>query len=673
MFNQNALKSSLLITAIATSFMSPVFAQETGVDVRSAIQERSEAETDPRSILFPSGLPGPYFPDDVEISRSAEERLNNVQSVSTQEIDGNIDVLPEVEIPDEQDDDPAAFGILSNGYSGLDKNIWQPSSIEKIDVLLKSLTLPSHSPVMDEIARKLLLSVTTAPTGVPLVDETENMMAVNDFMTEPQPFDEALLKDFINLRLNKLIERGNLEDLVMFVQALPEETLKNSIQNTEILLLGGDYLGACQMAADFQETRRRSGNSLAVSTFSSMQSGQGMSQDDVFWSKMTVFCRIMEEDQMGAQIALDMLAEQDNADFIFIDLANKLMEEPDMRLPFLSTGITSLDPLNYTMLSMLDQTIDAQLIENSSALIISAMVINPNVNQENRFQAAIKSNLSGGLSLETLKSIYDGQEFSEIEYQNAVRMAEFDDRPLADVLLYQAAERQMNDFERVAILDVIWNKAALNNDMSRKAALNAEALKSIVPSSRLTGYAHQITRGLLLAGEADRAYEWYEFVRRLAVRGDAEATTALINIWPLAVLSGDINEVPWSADILDLWWNGQMVLSPENREGRATLFYSVAEALGHSVGDAKWQELISNNSLEGTRPISLGVWREMVRAVGENKPAEAIILSLIAMGEDGPGKLDAAGVSTVIRLLRSFGLEQEARAVALEALVANDF
>ena len=59
--------------------------------------------------------------------------------------------------------------------------------------------------------------------------------------------------------------------------------------------------------------------------------------------------------------------------------------------------------------------------------------------------------------------------------------------------------------------------------------------------------------------------------------------------------------------------------------------------------------------------------------MGENKPAQSIILSLIAMGADGPGSLNANGISTVIRLLRSFGLEQDARQVAIEALAANDF
>lgn len=633
-------------------------------DIKSVIGEAVQAESDPRSILFPANIPGPYFPEESEIVQAAAERLN----LASGDLVGSIEQAEEI-LSAEEDileiEDKAAYGTMSNSQ-GLAKNIWQPSDLSKIAQLLEALQLPSKSPVMDEIARKLLLSIATAPTGLSL----DTMRVTEDGRERASiPFDEALLKQFINLRTSKLIERGNLADLVSFIQKMPEKTLDASQENAEILLLGGDLLGACQMAT----AKNKQNGSRTFSNLSASSQNRDASGEKAFWSKMTVFCRIMEEDVSGAQIALDMLREEDQIDFLFLDLANKLMEEPEMRLTFMSAGLTELDPLNYTMLSLLDQPIDAQLIETSSPLILSAMVINPNIPAENRFQAAIKSNLAGGLSTEVLKSIYELQEFTQMEYQNAVRMAEFDERPLADVLLFQSAARQTTDIDKAESLDVIWSRAAANGDMSRKAQLNAETLKSITPSASLINHAHPIARGLLLAGDNEKAREWYDFVRRSAVGGNAEATRALINIWPLIVLTDDSGTVPWSEDILDLWWNGQMVMSPENRDGRATLFYVMAEAAGYRVSEDKWSELFSNNQLVGARSISYGIWREMIRTVGENKPAEAIILSLIAMGNEGPGHLDPSGIGTIVRLLKSFGLGKEARAVILESLVSNDF
>jgi hypothetical protein len=640
-----AVLSSSIALKASTAQIRVQDAQE-NEDIKSAISEAVQAEADPRSILFPADIPGPYFPEESEIVQAAEERLN----LTSGELSGSLEQAEGI-LSSEEDvvelDDKSAYGNISNAQ-GLAKNIWQPSVITKVAQLLDVLKLPSRSPVIDEIARKLVLSVSTAPTGISL----DNMlMGENTEEKTSETYDEELLKRFINLRTSVLIERGNLSDLVFFIQNMPKDTLEASQRNAEILLLGGDLFGACQMT-----------------TANAQRNNQ-----DIFWSKMTVFCRIMEEDFNGAQIALDMLRERDQIDFVFLDLANKLMEDPDRRLTFMSAGLSQLDPLNYTMLSLLDQPIDAQLIKGSSPLILSAMVINSNIQAENRFQAAIESNLSGGVSTDVLKNIYDLQEFSQMEYQNAVRMAEYDERPLADVLLFQSAARQSTDIEKAEILEVIWARAAVKNDMSRKAKLNSETLKSIRPSSRMINHAHHISRGLLLAGEYDQAQEWYNFVRRSAVGGNADATRALINIWPLFVLADESGTVPWSEDILNLWWNGQMVMSPENRDGRATLFYVMAEAAGYKVSEQKWSELVSNKQLEGSLAIPYGLWREMIRAVGENKPAEAIILSLIAMGEEGPGRLDPSGLGTIVRLLRSFGLEKEARAVILESLVANDF
>ena len=667
-----ALRAGML-AVFASTALSPalLFGQTAEQQVERPVRE---AEDQPRSILFPSGVPGPYFPDDDEIARAAEERLaqtpeppeNGDENIFT----GDIAVA---KIEEMIELDRSAYGTLMPGAGGLSKSIWQPSSFEKIESLLKVLKLPTKSLAMDAISQKLLLSFASAPTGKALVDLDDPQREEDEFERTDEQFDEALLKRFINLRLEKLIERGNLTDLVGFLQNLPEDTLAPEQKNAEILMLGGDLIGACQMT-QLARTRSEERSRLA-SRFSVNRQDEGAeaSAEDVFWLKMLGFCRLLEENNAGAQIVLDMLNEQGTSDYVFFDLLNKLMEAPEARGAFMSSAITSLDPLNYTILTLLDQPINADLIETSSPLIVSALVINPNLTAENRFQAAVKSYNAGGISAEILGNIYDLQQFTEMEYSNAVRLAQFDNRPLADALLYQAASRQQQDQDKASILGAIWQRASKNNDLGLKAALNRNTLRSINPTSRLMNSAHHIARGLLLAGDVERASQWYDFARQSAAGGDAEATRALLNIWPLITIAADRGSIRWSEDILNLWWNGQMVLAPESRDSRATLFYAIAEAFGHQVPEEKWTDLISDSHAQNVGSIPLGVWREMIRAVGENKPAQSIILSLIAMGPDGPGSLDAAGISTVIRLLRSLGLEQEARKVAIEALVANDF
>jgi len=678
--NQKLLRRSLLCAAmvISTICLNPLIAQTTQ-------QERPpsprQAEENPRSILFPSGVPGPYFPNDAEIARAAEERLNNNQPQTERTSEDDRDLSVEVTEIILSEEDHSAYGTIKQSEGGLAKTIWKPSDFDKIAELLAALNLPLKSPAMDDISQRLLLSVAHAPTG----ENIENGFELSpderddendpesDSVQQPQQYDEALLKSFINLRIAELIERGNLTDLVGFIQNLPQGTLKPEQQNAEILMLGGDLIGACQIT---QTARRQSEQTnIPINRFAAVPQTQQetISKQEIFWLKMLSFCRVLEENNTGAQIALDMLGEQGTTDFVFFDLINKLMEDADTRVAYISSGMSALDPLNYTILTLLDQPINADLIETSPPLVISALVINSNVSAENRLLAAVKSFLSGGVSVDVLRNIFDLQDFTAMEYNNAARLAQFDDRPMADVLLYQAASKQTGDLEKAEILDIIWTRALENNDLPRKAALNVETLMALNPTSRLINHAHHITRGLLLGGETERAIQWYDFARSSAAGGDAEATRALINIWPLVIIAADKGEIPWSEEILNLWWNGQMVLAPAGRDSKAALFYALVEAFDYQVSDDKWSELITENRAEKGHSIPLGVWREMIRAVGENKPAQSIILSLIAMGQDGPASLDASGISTVVRLLRSFGLESEARKVAIEALAANDF
>ncbi len=669
--NQDRKKSILLylvsgILIFYILFGSVVIGQEREAGSLALGQNIPQADTAPQSILFPSDLPGPYFPNANEINQRAPEEqrpVSNGPGESVTELnDGSLEVM---ELPEE---DSTLFGTIRAEDGGFATTMWRRSEIDKIEKLISVLNLPLKSPAMDDISRKLLLSVSSAPIGTSLALETasggQEILSNNNV----QEFDERLAKKFINLRINELMERGNLSDLMAFIQSLPEEYLEVNKNNAEILLLGGDLIGACQL------TRVARSQASPANGLVTIEADDSQNNNDVgFWLKMLAFCRAMEEDKTGAQIALDLFNEQGGNDFVFFDLISILMEEPSIRPTFISNGLTSLDPLNYSILSLLDQPIEAELIENGSPLVISALVINPNMSDENRFQAAVKSFLNGGILVSVLSDIYGLQEFSESEYANAVRIAQFDERPLADAMLYQAASRQGNDVAKAEILKVMWERAIAKNDLPRSSLLNIQTLLSINPSNRLINHAHHITRGLLLAGEFEKASQWYNFVRRNAVGGDAEATRALINIWPLVVLASERGDIPWNDDILDLWWNGQMVLSPENRDSKAALFYALAEAFQYDVSEDKWLELITNNYSENRHAIPLGVWRDMILSVQENKFGQSVILSLIAASANGPGGLDASGISAVIRTLRSFGLEKEARSIALEAMVSNDF
>jgi hypothetical protein len=58
-------------------------------------------------------------------------------------------------------------------------------------------------------------------------------------------------------------------------------------------------------------------------------------------------------------------------------------------------------------------------------------------------------------------------------------------------------------------------------------------------------------------------------------------------------------------------------------------------------------------------------------AVERGAIGEGALLAVVAAGEGGPARLDADSVANIIRALRGLRLEDEARRVAAEAILAG--
>ena len=61
----------------------------------------------------------------------------------------------------------------------------------------------------------------------------------------------------------------------------------------------------------------------------------------------------------------------------------------------------------------------------------------------------------------------------------------------------------------------------------------------------------------------------------------------------------------------------------------------------------------------------------MRAATNESRLGETVTYALLALGDGGPGAASALTLDTVVRALRAMGLEREARALALEAVLAR--
>ncbi|VAX08724.1 hypothetical protein MNBD_ALPHA03-260 [hydrothermal vent metagenome] len=616
--------------------------------------DKKPARALPRSILFPAGASGPYIPlEKKRPEKKYEEQPSLNETLYDPLAAQEAPVAPrpskaagqdrfEVEAIELVEPVPAEKGLLREENGGFSMTLWQGSDRARIEQLLSALSVPSRSPVMAGLTRKLLLSAAEVPKA----------RHSGDVDTGSEKSED--LKGFLSLRIRKISEMGDLKALVSFLNFLPQDSYAKDQKTSDLMLMAGDISAACLLARQAIE------DTLSSSPY---------------WLKLLAYCQAMEGNAEGAGLTIEFLMEQGDTDFVFYDLINKLSskEEAGERSVSLSSGLDQMDPMTYSMLTVLEQPIEAEMFRQASPLVLYALSGNPNVSKTDRLLAGAQSYKKATFPVDRFILLLSNMSFSDDEYANAIAISKMDETVMGDVLLYQSAARQISDIQKAETLKVIWDRATVNRDLPRAALLNSRTVQSLIPSEELLFHAHHITRALLLAGQDRKAWDWFSFVRTAAFSGHVGATRALVDIWPMMIVSGKNNELPWSKEILDFWWNGQMVLSPDLRQGKAALFYSVAEALGLIVPEAMWQELTAPIKIDQGRalpvPIPVSIWRSLIQSVSEKKLGETILLCLLA---EAPN-LDPTGASAIIRALRSMGLEAEAHSFALEILANNGF
>jgi len=657
------LSQCILFTLTGIFFLSPapvLAAQEKQGESAENAQlvpvVKKRATGLPKSILFPAGEPSPYIPPKIHETIQDKKRLPEEDAgMEGQEPSENSVPLDgfAVEAIELTAVIPAAKGILRAEDGGLPMTLWQGSDLARIEKLLSLLSVPTKSPAMSHLTKRLLLSAATVPAGG----------QIDGLFKEQQPED---INHFLSLRIQKIAETGDLKLLMSFLNLLPQEIHQKSPMGyakiSDLMLMAGDVAASCQIA------RQAMADNLT----------------DLYWLRLLAFCQAMEGNREGAGLTIELLMEQGDTDFIFYDLVNRIARkdngEEDSQ--HASSGLRQMNPLIYSILSILEQPIDAKMFTDAPPLVLYALSGNANVPKEDRLMAAAQSYQQATFPVDKLIPHFGSINFSDDEYANAAIIAKQDETVMGDVLLYQSAARQIDPVQKAEILKVIWERASLTRDLPRAALLNARTVRSLTASEDLLFHAHHITRALLLAGSDRQAWDWFNFVRTTAFTGHVDATRALVDIWPMMSVAGFDNDIPWSKEILDLWWNGQMVLSPARRQEKAALFYAISEALGRTVPDVMWQELTGPARQEHSRPIPLAIWRGMIKSVAEDRLGETILLCLLAgdvsrAGQTevlgGPSNLDPTGASAVIRAMRSVGLTAEAHKLALEILANNGF
>ena len=96
----------------------------------------------------------------------------------------------------------------------------------------------------------------------------------------------------------------------------------------------------------------------------------------------------------------------------------------------------------------------------------------------------------------------------------------------------------------------------------------------------------------------------------------------------------------------------------------------ILAALGAPV-DETVQTFVTANAPQGGAHADAEATAGLEAALARGAVGEGALLAVVAAGQAGPARLDAESLDRVIRALRAFRLEEDARRVAVEAILAG--
>lgn len=708
------IKSTPFLCGVLVALATTAAAQERREDVRNDLRDdRRDIERNVENVGRASGppqwiQPSPYLPEGAiqpVISREEDSRSQRASGGFdegdrlTANFQVQTDAQPEstvndgfgVAVGDLEQIDTGTVGTLTPETGGFPQDFWRDMDRSRIDALLPNLPVATHSPVRNQLLRRLLLSALPLPPhqiAVRVEDPFYQTPPEAQFGEDPADGPKPPV-DLLVERLRLLAASGDLAAfLALYDEApaleLPEDARREVV---DAFLLAGDLTHGCGLAR--QELR---------------QAGSA------FWLQRVAVCDAVDANENGVNFTLGLLDETGDAPPVFTDLVARVLERARSADLVPVIDAESVDPFslpaaNPLMIAMAEATEAPYTIEDytaASPLALLKLARDSRVDAPSRAVVAVMGSARGVVSVSALGAILiatdlepaeEGEDavpqFESIEARFQSLSKAVIGRPAGEqevagksasehaldlAKAYKNAAFEPDEELRVTAIRDAWDVAGAADARLTLAAALSDLAKVIPPEDGRQGFAHDAARLHLLSGRQEDAVAWYADVRGRAGLGDAKAADALVKLWPLMVVGvGEEGGVPFSEAILGLWRQQLAELPFDEQNRRSELLYGLLEALGHTVPYDAWEQLLAGNAIATGYGPSLAYVRQLEEASESGRMGEVVLLTLTGLGRAGPDALEPSGLAAIVAALHTVGLEEEARALALETMVSAGF
>ncbi|MDP7242565.1 MAG: hypothetical protein QGF38_02035 [Rhodospirillales bacterium] len=514
--------------------------------------------------------------------------------------------------------DPDSAGTLGEAQGGLGVAMWSGTNRKLVDRLLPQLPVNTTSRAMRDLEVRLLLSRAVVPEG------------------------DAPGGGLVALRVRLLAAIGDLAGVDDLLGVIPAHGEGDDLARVEsdMSFLTNDNNRACSLA------RGRMG-----------------AGDIAYWQKAFIFCQALAQEHSKAALGVALLRESGDQDAVFFTLINALAAGGGATIE----DLPDPSPLHLAMARVAKAHLPPNVIASDRPGVLRTIAISPNVTVELRLEAAERAESAGALDVDTLRQLYTSVSFTAEELASPLSRAEAEAGPMSRALLYRTALVQTVPTARA---EAVARALDLGREGGRHAS-TARAfepiLKRIPPSAEMAWFAPQAIRAFLVIGDHQAARPWFQLLDASA-RFDERSAAALDGLAPLARLAGSPGTENWSADKMVAWWKG--VEEEEGAGERASLLYALFESLGETVPETLWEALLGGTQQAGGAMTRPALWRQLGNAAAAGRVGETVLLSLLMLGQGGPGQASPLVLGRVVGSLNAVGLDVPARAIAVEALVA---
>jgi hypothetical protein len=500
----------------------------------------------------------------------------------------------------------ASYGTLNPAGGGFPADLWAKSDGRLMEKLLALLPETVLSPSTHELVRRALLTMAPAPSGIPDIE-------------------------FLEARAVALAKMGDASDAAALLHAAPGNNIDQATARQVI---------DAAFYADAMET-------ACLDVRSDVKQ-----YADPYWKRALVVCELAAGQRDQAAADLQSALAGDDADFT--TMAQAVMSGSQPPEP---ANPTTLD---VALLRLARAAMPASLITSEDVVKLGGVARTESVAASTRVETGYEAAAQSAFGINEMLALYRlpgaeqappaGQTIGRDDFTQSMAVASH-----RDAGLVQAVEAAKDSGQRVQLLNQLLTTDADYADVPYFARV--ELLRVVSITSDRSSVAAAAARGFLLEGDVPAAQRWYDMAKT-----GPEAKI----LWPLGHIA--FSDLPGKGNPAELqsWVNSELA-DKDNGPKRVERVLAVLEALGETVPSGLWEASIDKPDDESSIMGSAAISSAMASAAQQGERGAVILLIALSL-KDGPGHAHPLNLNHAVAALRHVGLENPARAIALEGL-----